>query len=66
MGNGSKLEGKSLEIGGLIQQVTNGKVEHIRKGTTTQSDDGKDHERVVDSEFDYFAFMRTLKGKGDK
>lgn len=65
MGKGSILEGKSLEIGGLIQQVTDGKVEHIRKGTTTQSDDGKDHERIVDrtDDFNYFEFMRDLKKK---
>ena len=67
MGNGSILEGKSLEIGGLMQQVTDGNVEHVRKGTTTQSDDGKDHERIIDrdSGFDYFKFLRDLK-RGDK
>ena len=31
MGKGSILEGKSLEIGGLIQQDTEGDIEHIRK-----------------------------------
>ncbi len=45
MGKGSILEGKSLEIGGLMQQDTSGDIEHLRKKTTNQQDDGVDYER---------------------
>lgn len=61
MNKGSILEGKSLEIGGLMQQHTGGKVEHIRKKTTNQQDDGVDYERVISPKFDYFAYLRELK-----
>lgn len=66
MGKGSILEGKSLEIGGLIQQDTSGDIEHLRKKTTNQQDDGIDYERVVKPDADYFKYMRELKkGKTD-
>lgn len=61
MNKGSILEGKSLEIGGLMQQHTGGKVEHIRKKTTNQQDDGIDYERVVHPAFNYFQYLRDLK-----
>lgn len=61
--NGSNLEGKSLEIGGLLQQNTNGKIEHIRRGTTTQADNGIDSERYVEEGFDYFKYIEELKEK---
>lgn len=61
MGIGSILEGQSLEIGGLMQQDTGGDVEHLRKKTTNQQDDGVDYERVVKPEKNYFEYMRKLK-----
>lgn len=64
MNKGSILEGKSLEIGGLIQQDTGGDVEHLRKLTTNQQDQGVDYERVVKSTVDYFEYIRKAK-KGD-
>ncbi|EGR0065754.1 hypothetical protein NB550_22085 [Vibrio parahaemolyticus] len=66
MGKGSILEGKSLEIGGLMQQDTSGDIEHLRKKTTNQQDDGVDYERVVNPNTNYFEYMRNLKkGKTD-
>jgi len=62
MGNGSILEGKSLEIGGLMQQDTGGDIEHLRKKTTNQQDDGVDYERVTKPGMDYFSYLRELKG----
>ncbi|MCR9889892.1 hypothetical protein, partial [Vibrio parahaemolyticus] len=63
---GSILEGKSLEIGGLMQQDTSGDIEHLRKKTTNQQDDGVDYERVVNPNTNYFEYMRNLKkGKTD-
>jgi hypothetical protein len=64
MNKGSILEGKSLEIGGLIQQDTGGDVEHLRKLTTNQQDQGVDYERVVKPTVDYFEYIRKAK-KGD-
>ncbi len=64
MNKGSILEGKSLEIGGLIQQDTGGDVEHLRKLTTNQQDQGVDYERVVKPTFNYFEYIRKAK-KGD-
>lgn len=61
MGKGSILEGKSLEIGGLMQQDTGGDIEHLRKKTTNQQDDGIDYERVVKPDIDYFKYVRDLK-----
>ncbi|WP_033904872.1 hypothetical protein [Vibrio parahaemolyticus] len=66
MGKGSILEGKSLEIGGLMQQDTSGDIEHLRKKTTNQQDDGVDYERVVNPNTNYFEYMCNLKkGKTD-
>lgn len=64
MGNGSILEGKSLEIGGLMQQDTSGRIEHLRKKTTNQQDDGIDYERILDKDINYFDYLRTLKNEG--
>lgn len=61
MNKGSILEGQSLEIGGLIQQDTEGKVEHLRKRTTNQQDQGVDYERIVAPDYDYFEYVRKLK-----
>ncbi|QXC35584.1 hypothetical protein [Aeromonas sp. FDAARGOS 1407] len=61
MGIGSILEGQSLEIGGLMQQDTGGDIEHLRKKTTNQQDDGIDYERIVKPNHDYFKYMRELK-----
>ena len=60
---GSILEGLSTEIGGLMQQATKGKVEHLRKRTTNQQDEGVDYEREVDKNFHYFEFLENLKKK---
>ena len=60
---GSILEGSSLEIGGLMQQATGGKIEHLRKRLTNQQDEGIDYERVVSFDFDYFEFIENLKQK---
>jgi len=60
---GSILEGKSLEIGGLIQQDTAGKVEHIRNKTTNQQDEGVDYKRKVANDFNYFEYIRKIKNE---
>lgn len=65
MGKGSALEGKSLEIGGLIQQDTDGEVEHTRTGTTTQADGGIDSIRHVKDGFNYFGYIENLKKEKD-
>ena len=65
MGNGSILEGTSLEIGGLMQEDTRGNSEHLRKKTTNQQDDGVDYERVIKSGTDYFKYLRKLKNGGE-
>ena len=59
--NGSRLEGLVIEIGGLMQQATNGKIEFIRHKITNAPDDGIDSEYKVSSDFDYFAYIRELK-----
>ena len=61
MGKGSILEGKSLEIGGLIQQDTEGDIEHIRKNETNKPDDGVDYERIVKKGMDYKKYIIDLK-----
>lgn len=65
MGKGVILEGKSTEIGALMQQDTEGKVEILRKKTTNQSDDGVDYEKIIkeDEKFKYFEYQRELKNK---
>lgn len=64
MGKGSILEGKSLEIGGLIQQDTEGDIEHIRKNETNKPDDGVDYERIVKNGIDYNKYIMELKKRG--
>jgi len=58
---GSILEGKSLEIGGLMQQDTGGDIEHLRNKTTNQQDEGVDYKRVIKEDFNYFEYLRKLK-----
>ena len=60
---GSILEGKSLEIGGLIQQDTGGDIEHIRNKTTNQQDEGVDYKRVVKDGVKYFEYIRKIKNE---
>ena len=63
MGKGSILEGKSLEIGGLIQQDTEGDIEHIRRNETNKPDDGIDYERIIKNGIDYKKYIENLKKK---
>lgn len=41
-------EGISLEIGGLMQQDTEGAIEHIRENNTNTRDSGIDYVREID------------------
>ncbi len=59
--NGSQLEGLRTEIGGLMQQDTNGKIEYLRKSITNEPDGGIDSINSVASDFDYFEYVRKLK-----
>ena len=59
--NGSRLEGLLTEIGGLMMQDTNGKVEFLRHKITNEPDGGIDAEHKVTSDFDYFDYVRKLK-----
>ncbi|WP_320034371.1 hypothetical protein [Halarcobacter sp.] len=59
------MEGKSLEVGGLMQQDTGGDIEHLRKKTTNQQDDGVDYERVIKQNMNYFDYLRKAKS-GEK
>ena len=63
---GSKLEGKSLEVGGLMMQDTNGGIQHLRKLVTTSPDGGIDYERVIDSDIDYTEYIKKLKERGNE
>lgn len=59
--NGSMLEGLTTELGGLMEQDTNGKVQHIRKTITNEPDGGIDFIRSVSVDFDYFDYIRNCK-----
>lgn len=59
--NGSMLEGLTTELGGLMEQDTNGKVQHIRKTITNEPDGGIDYFRSVNSEFNYFEYIKECK-----
>lgn len=59
--NGSLLEGLTTELGGLMEQDTNGKVQHIRKTITNEPDGGIDYFRSVNPEFDYFKYIKNCK-----
>ena len=61
--NGSRLEGLRTEIGGLMQQDTDGKVEFLRQKITNEPDGGIDSISSVSADFDYFKYIRELKGK---
>ena len=63
--NGSFLEGFTTVIGGLFKQATNGDVDHITKTVTNEPDGGVDYIRSVKDSFDYFSFLRQLKGKDE-
>lgn len=61
--NGSYLEGLRTEIGGLMQQDTEGKIEYLRQKITNVPDGGIDSVSSIDSDFDYFKYLRELKKK---
>ncbi len=57
--NGACFEGMCTEIGGLIQQDTNGKIEFLRHKTTNEPDGGIDSE--YKSKLDFFKYLKPLK-----
>lgn len=59
--NGSMLEGLTTEIGGLMEQDTNGEIQHLRKTITNEPDGGIDYIRSVDNKTEYFEYVRRLK-----
>lgn len=59
--NGSMLEGLTSELGGLMEQDTNGKVQHIRKTITNEPDGGIDFIRSISDDFDYFEYIERCK-----
>lgn len=59
--NGSMLEGLTSELGGLMEQDTNGKVQHIRKTITNEPDGGIDFIRSISNDFDYFEYIERCK-----
>lgn len=57
-------EGKSLEIGGLMQQDTEGAIQHMRESNTNTKDGGIDYVREIDkTEFkgSYKDYVSSLK-----
>lgn len=60
--NGSQLEGKTTEIGGLMMQDTNGAVDFLKKTITNEPDGGIDYELSIPEDFDYVAYNEQLKG----
>lgn len=61
--NGSMLEGLTAEIGGLMEQDTNGDIQQIRKTITNEPDGGIDYIRSVSKDTKYFSYLRELKNK---
>lgn len=61
--NGSQLEGITTEIGGLMEQDTNGQIQHIRKKTTNEPDGGIDYVRSVSGDCDYFEYIAELENE---
>ena len=59
--NGSMLEGLTSELGGLMEQDTNGKIQHIRKTITNEPDGGIDFIRSIDGNFDYGEYIKNIK-----
>ena len=59
--NGSMLEGLTSELGGLMEQDTNGKVQHIRRTITNEPDGGIDFIRSISNDFDYFEYIERCK-----
>jgi len=50
-----------------MMRDTGGKIEHIRRGTTLESDGGIDYERVInDKNLDYFEYVKKLKEEEKK
>lgn len=64
--NGSMLEGLTTEIGGLMEQDTNGDIQHIRKTITNEPDGGIDYFRSVNNSIDYLKYVMELKKNGQK
>lgn len=64
--NGSMLEGLTSELGGLMEQDTNGKVQHIRKTITNEPDGGIDFIRSISNNFDYFEYIERCKEVGNE
>ncbi len=60
------LEGLTTEIGGLMEQDTNGEIQHLRKTITNEPDGGIDYIRSVDNKTEYFEYVRRLKTNGKK
>lgn len=59
--NGSMLEGLTTELGGLMEQDTNGKVQHTGKQQLNEPDGGIDFVRSVSFDFDYFEYINKCK-----
>lgn len=64
--NGSRLEGLRTEIGGLMQQDTDGKIEYLRQKITNEPDGGIDSISSIAEGFDYFEYLRDLKNNEKK
>ena len=60
--NGSYHEGRTIEIGGLMQQDTDGKIEFVRRRITNAPDGGIDSEKLIEKGFDYKKYIEDLKG----
>ena len=62
-------EGISLVIGGIIQIITKGGIQHTKKSNTNTKDEGIDYEREIDKkEFKgkYKDYIKSLKKGGKK
>ncbi|WP_320971812.1 hypothetical protein [Enterocloster bolteae] len=59
--NGSIHEGRSIEIGGLMQQDSQGDIEFIRRRVTNAPDGGIDSEKIIDDRLDYKKYIEELK-----
>ena len=52
-------------IGYLMELDTEGMIRHVGKSRTNQGfDEGIDYQRILDPSFDYFSYIRNLKGSG--
>lgn len=63
-------EGKSLVIGGLMQQDTKGGIQHTKKTNTNTKDEGIDYEREINKDEckgkSYKDYIENLKKGGKK